>query len=373
MHAATSTIVAKLAADRSRAQPSSLPADRSPGVAAHLHLIDRSIMAGEGGDEGLVCVTGAGGFIGSWLVKELLQRGYVVRGTARDPEDRKNAHLRKLDGAEERLSMYRADVLDYSSLRPAFSLCGGVFHVACPVNNNEPDLVAIAVEGTRNVINAAADMGVRRVVFTSSYGAVHMNPNRSPDQIVDESCWSDLDFCKRTKNLYCYAKAVAERTAMEEAAKRGVELVVVVPAVTLGEQLHPTINATSIYTVMAYMMGARKAYPNAVAGYVDVQDVARAHVLVYEDHAAHGRYLCLGGVLHRAEFVQMMRDLFPQYPIPTKCADDNGPMVKPYKFSTQRLEALGMKFTPLKESLYKTMICLQGKGHVPILPVKSAL
>ena len=59
-------------------------------------------------------------------------------------------------------------------------------------------LVPTAVEGTRNVINAAADAGVRRVVFTSSYGAVHMDPNRSPDTVLDESCWSDYDYCKQT-------------------------------------------------------------------------------------------------------------------------------------------------------------------------------
>jgi nucleoside-diphosphate-sugar epimerase len=58
--------------------------------------------------------------------------------------------------------------------------------------------VRAAVEGTRNAINAAADAGVRRVVFTSSYGAVHMDPNRSPDTVVDEACWSDYDYCKRT-------------------------------------------------------------------------------------------------------------------------------------------------------------------------------
>lgn len=60
------------------------------------------------------------------------------------------------------------------------------------------ELVPVAVEGTRNVINAAADMGVRRVVFTSSYGAVHMDPNRSPDAVLDETCWSDYEFCKQT-------------------------------------------------------------------------------------------------------------------------------------------------------------------------------
>lgn len=60
----------------------------------------------------------------------------------------------------------------------------------------------VAVEGTKNVLNAAADMGVQRVVFTSSYGAIHMNPNRSPDQTLDEGCWSDPEFCKQTQVHY---------------------------------------------------------------------------------------------------------------------------------------------------------------------------
>ncbi|KAF0920525.1 hypothetical protein E2562_035634 [Oryza meyeriana var. granulata] len=239
------------------------------------------------GGEQTVCVTGAGGFIASWLVKELLQRGYVVRCTARDPKDRKNAHLHALVGAKERLSVYKADVLDYDSLRAAFNLCDGVFHVASPLSD-DTKLVATAVEGTKNVINAAADMGIRRVVFTSSYGAVHMNPNRSPDQILDETCWSDLEFCKQTQNWYCYAKMVAEKSAMEEASKRGVQLLVVVPSITIGEMLQPTLNASSRW-VAVYMKGAKKVCPNAVAAFVDVRDVVCAHALVYEHPDAHGR------------------------------------------------------------------------------------
>ncbi|KAL5207956.1 hypothetical protein ABZP36_032391 [Zizania latifolia] len=254
----------------------------------------------------LVCVTGAGGFIGSWVVKELLLRGYR-------------------------------------------------------------DLVPVAVEGTRNVMNAAADMGVRRVVFTSSYGAVHMNPNRSPDAVLDETCWSDYEFCKQTDNLYCCAKMMAEITATEEAARRGLELAVVVPSMTMGPMLQQTLNFSSNH-VARYLMGTKKTFPNAVAAYVDVRDVARAHVLAYKRPDARGRYLCIGTVLHRAQLVQIVKDLFPQYPVTAKCEDDGKPMAKVYKFSNQRLKDLGLEFTPLRKSLYEAVICMQHKGHLP-LPV----
>jgi cinnamoyl-CoA reductase len=64
----------------------------------------------------------------------------------------------------------------------------------------QEEMVEPAVRGTRYVIDAAAEAGtVRRVVLTSSIGAVAMDPRREPDAVVDESCWSDLDFCKKTK------------------------------------------------------------------------------------------------------------------------------------------------------------------------------
>uniref|UniRef100_A0A0E0LZ11 NAD(P)-binding domain-containing protein n=1 Tax=Oryza punctata TaxID=4537 RepID=A0A0E0LZ11_ORYPU len=298
-----------------------------------------------------VCVTGAGGFVGSWVVKELLHRGYVVRGTARDPSAQKYPHLQKLEGAAERLSLCYANVMDYNSLRVAFDGCDG-------------KLVSVAVEGTKNVINAAADMGVRRVVFTSSYGAVHMDPNRSPDTVMDESCWSNLDFCKRKGDWYSYGKMVAEITAVEQASKRGIHLLVVVPPVTTGQMLQPTTNLSSHHFIH-YLNGIKKDYPNAVAAYVDVRDVARAHALVYENPEANGRYLCVGAVLHRSELLRLLRELFPQYPIPTKCDDKSRPLIKPYKFSNKRLRDLGLKFTPIKESLYNMILSLQEKGDLP--------
>ena len=120
------------------------------------------------------------------------------------------------------------------------------------------------------------------------------------------------------QNYYFVAKTVAEKTAMEEASKRGIHLVVVVPAFTLGETLQPALHLAMYMLIVSCMKGTRKACPNAVSGFVDVQDVARPHVLVYKTPTAHGRYLCIGEVVHRLEFIQMMRELLPQYPITAK-------------------------------------------------------
>ncbi|KAM0897010.1 hypothetical protein ACQ4PT_022803 [Festuca glaucescens] len=323
-----------------------------------------------GDEKHLVCVTGAGSFIGSWVVKELLDRGYHVRGTARDPSDQKNAHLLALDGAEERLTLYRADVLDYGSLSAAFSGCRGVFHAA-----RAQDSMVVAVEGTRNAINAAADMGVRRMVFTSSYGAVHMDPNRSPDTVVDETCWSDYDFCKRTGNLYCCGKMMAEIAATEEAAKRGLELVVVVLAITVGPMLS-TRRSTTAATTSPASSPAKSGSTRTPSPPTSTSATSpRALALVYERGGGGGghRYLCLSAVLHRAQFVQLLRDLFPHYPVTAKYQDqgDGNPMVKPYKFSNRMLKDLVMEFTPMRESLYDTVMMLQQKGHVtvPALPM----
>jgi cinnamoyl-CoA reductase len=314
----------------------------------------------------VVCVTGAGGFVASWLVKLLLEKGYTVRGTVRNPDDSKNDHLRNMEGAKERLTLCKADLLDYQSMLQAITSCAGVFHTASPVTDDPEKMVEPAVKGTTNVINAAAEANVRRVVFTSSIGTVYMNPNRSPDSIIDETHWSDLDFCKNTKNWYCYAKTVAEKSAWVVAKERGVDLVVLNPVLVLGPLLQPTVNASTVH-ILKYLTGSAKTYANSVQGYIHVRDVAVAHVLLFENPSAEGRYICCDTVIHRAEVVEILGKFFPEYPVPTRCSDETKPRVKPHKFSNAKLTELGLtELTPVKQCLYDTVKSLQENGHLPI-------
>ncbi|KAK6928863.1 NAD-dependent epimerase/dehydratase, partial [Dillenia turbinata] len=88
-------------------------------------------MAGEGKT---VCVTGASGFIASWLVKLLLQRGYTVKASVRNLNNpKKIEHLLALEGAEERLHLYEAELLKEGSFDSVIDGCEGVFHTASPV------------------------------------------------------------------------------------------------------------------------------------------------------------------------------------------------------------------------------------------------
>ncbi|KAL8092896.1 hypothetical protein AgCh_034954 [Apium graveolens] len=129
-------------------------------------------------------------------------------------------------------------------------------------------MMETVVIGTKNVIVVAAEAKVRRVVFTSSIGAVYMSTNRSPDELIDESCWSDLELCKNTsvtcesmsilrneiffyldcnksfdqgfkksRNWYCYGKAMAEQVAREEGKHKGVDMVALNPVLVIGPVL----------------------------------------------------------------------------------------------------------------------------------------
>ncbi|CAN6235385.1 unnamed protein product [Urochloa humidicola] len=313
----------------------------------------------------LVCVTGAGGFIGSWIVKLLLARGYAVRGTSRAAaDDPRNAHLWALDGAAERLAMARVDLLDRAALRAAFDGCDGVIHTAAPLVGDPAEILDGVIAGTRNVVEAAADAGVRRLVLSSTISAMYMDPRRDPDAPLDESSWSDLDYCIKTKNWYSYAKTVAEKSAWEAARARGLDMAVVVPVIALGEMLQPGLNVSTTH-ITKYLNGEVATYANAAHAYVHVGDAAEAHVRVLEVPAAGGRrYVCAESSLHRGELCRALAELFQEYPIPTRCKDEVNPPNKGYKFTNQPLKDLGMKFTPLREYLYEAVRSLQEKGFI---------
>jgi cinnamoyl-CoA reductase len=102
------------------------------------------------------------------------------------------------------------------------------------------------------------------------------------------------------------------------ARARGLDLAVVIPVVTLGELLQPSMNTSTLH-ILKYLTGRAKTYVNESHAYVHVRDAAEAHIRVLLTPDAGGRrYVCAERTLHRGELCRILAGLFPEYPIPTR-------------------------------------------------------
>uniref|UniRef100_A0ACD6AMR5 Uncharacterized protein n=1 Tax=Avena sativa TaxID=4498 RepID=A0ACD6AMR5_AVESA len=310
-----------------------------------------------------VCVTGAGGFIASWLVKLLLSKGhYAVRGTIRNSGDDKNAHLKALEGAGERLQLVRADLLDYDSVASAVASCEGVFHVASPVpygpsTNPEAEVIAPAVTGTLNVLKACYEAKVKRVVVVSSVSAVYNNPNWPKGKVLDEDNWSDEDLCRKNKDWYDLSKTLAEREAFAYAAKTGLDIVTICPSLVIGPLLQSTVN-TSSKVLLSYFKGEHETVENKYRNLVDVRDVADAILLAYENAEASGRYICSSSPIKASDLISILKTLYPTYPYPKNFAE----VEHSTTYSSEKLQKLGWTFRPIEETLRDSVESYRASG-----------
>ncbi|MFS8006425.1 putative cinnamoyl-CoA reductase [Helianthus anomalus] len=307
-----------------------------------------------------VCVTGAGGYIGSWVVKLLLSKGYVVHGTVRDPcDETKNGHLKKLENAEERLHLFKADLLDFESLCAAFAGCSGVLHVASPVpsgivTNPQVELLDPAILGTQNVLNASLKAKVEKIVVVSSASAVMVSQEWPSDMELDESCWTDIEYAKSIQHWYGVSKTTAEMEALNFAKRHDVKVVTICPSIVIGPMLQSTINVTSLL-LLSYMKEEGRTREDTMDNlrrpYADVRDLSEAILLLYENPESDGRYICSAYSIRTDEFVAKMENLFPGYNYPKIFTENSGF----YPLNSKKLLKLGWKYRPLEETIVDTV------------------
>ncbi|KAJ9563920.1 hypothetical protein OSB04_009080 [Centaurea solstitialis] len=297
-------------------------------------------MIGEGK---VVCVTGASGYIASWLVKILLHRGYSVHATVRSLDDpKKTEHLLTLDGAKERLSLFEANLTQEGSFESAVNGCECLFHTASPVafsvDGTKAQLVDPAVKGTLNVLKSAAKVpSLKRVVLTSSMTAVMHNGRLLEDEVeVNETWFSDPQICEQKKSYnlsnkiqiivnvatdkvlgifqlwYALSKTLAEDAATKFSKENGLELVIINPGYVIGPILQPTLNLSSEKFLSFIKTGKEiSPFPNGIYRLVDVRDVASAHILAFENPKANGRYCVVGDVIRSSEIMYIINKLYP--------------------------------------------------------------
>ncbi|PNX73742.1 tetraketide alpha-pyrone reductase 2-like protein [Trifolium pratense] len=269
------------------------------------------------------CVTGGTGFIAAYLVKALLEKGHTVRTTVRNPDDlEKVGYLTELSGNKERLKLLKADLLVDGSFDEAVSGVDGVFHTASPVlvpydNNIQATLIDPCIKGTQNVLNSCIKAKVKRVVLTSSCSSIRYRDDVQQVSPLNESHWSDSEYCKRYNLWYAYAKTLGEKEAWRIAKEGGIDLVVVNPSFVVGPLLAPQ-PASTLLMILGIIKGLIGEHPNTTVGFVHIDDVIAAHILAMEEPKASGRLICSSTVAHWSQIIQMLRAKYPSYPYESK-------------------------------------------------------
>ena len=276
-----------------------------------------------------VLVTGGTGYLASWIVKQLLDDGLEVRTTVRNLSQKdKYAHLTALAVKSKGvLQFFEADLLKKGSFAEAMKGCELVIHTASPfkisgIKDAQKELVEPALEGTRNVLETVnATNSVQRVVLTSSVVAIFgdaIDIQKTENGIFTEAYWNTTSSAGHQP--YPYSKVQAEKLAWEMAEKQSRwDLLVINPGFIMGPSLTKRTDSTSVEIMIQMASGKFKTgAPAGNMSFVDVLDVAKAHILAGFTPNASGRHICTSADKSFLELADVIRAEHPEFPLPKK-------------------------------------------------------
>lgn len=223
-------------------------------------------------------VTGATGFLGSAIARELLKDGRTIKLLAR-----KNTDLRNVEGLQA--EVVTGDLRDRASLKSAMTGCTQLYHAAAYYSLWDKDkklIYDINVQGTQNILETALELGLQRVVYTSTVGCIGLSDKYHPaneDQPMEPATLS---------NDYKISKLQAEKVALEM-HRRGLPVVIVNPSTPVGPRdIKPTPTGKII---LDFLNGKMPAYLDTGLNLIDVSDCARGHILAEEKGRPGERYI----------------------------------------------------------------------------------
>lgn len=261
-------------------------------------------------DRDLVVVTGASGFIAQHTIKILLEKGYAVRGTVRDPGrvERLTAALSAQCDVTD-LSFAKADLSEDDGWEAALSGAKYLLHMASPLPVDQPkdenELIIPARDGALRALKAATAAQVTRIVMTSSIASV--SGGHESKEPFNESYWSDIE---KDIGAYPKSKTIAERAAWDYIAslpeEGRPELAMINPGFVVGPLIDQNTSA-SHEVVRRLLSGEVPGIPDIGFSLVDVRDVAAAHVAALTaPEAAGNRYICVTGFMDYYEVAKQL-------------------------------------------------------------------
>ncbi|KRL57198.1 NAD-dependent epimerase/dehydratase family protein [Furfurilactobacillus rossiae] len=259
-----------------------------------------------------IVVSGGSGFVATWVIVELLNHHYAVSASLRS--------LTKADGIREsmshyvpaedlaNLSFFKADLTSIDGWKAGMENADGVIHVASPLGNgteSTEELVSVAKGGVLNVLQAAENAGIIRVVMTSSQAAA--TPLSTATGTFDESFWTDLN--NPELDPYRISKVKAEQAAWTFAQDHNIELTTILPGAIFGPVITSNLSSNGI---LLQLLKGQPALPKVPLEISDVRDLARLHRLAFEKPQAIGkRYIGSSQTLTMLEVGKIYQSAFP--------------------------------------------------------------
>ncbi|MDR3706288.1 MAG: SDR family oxidoreductase [Paludibacteraceae bacterium] len=252
-----------------------------------------------------ILLTGATGMLGAHLLWHLLQKGARVRALKRKRSDFEQTELifhfynDKLSRYVKQIEWVEGDVLDVLSVEKAMQGIDTVYHCAAKVSfsNQEDNLTDINVKGTQHVVDAALKNGVRRFCFVSSIGALSASVKEG---MVDECCFGIVE---ANGSAYSRSKYYSEKIVCD-AIDKGLPAVIVNPGVIMG-YAKPGNGTMQLFTMVR---NGLQVYTNGGSGYVCVDDVCRAMILLTESVITGERFILVSENLSNHELLNMIAD-----------------------------------------------------------------
>ena len=260
-----------------------------------------------------VLVTGSTGFIGLHCIHQLIEKGYSVNGTLRSKsrEEEVRSSLKEANLSDANLSLYECDLMSDDGWEKAIDGCDYVLHIASPFINglpdHEDDLIKPALTGTQRILKLSAkNPQIKKIIITSSFAAVGDTFNGQT--VFNESDWSDPNNNKIS--AYNKSKTLAEKSAWDfMESNPSFKLTVINPVGVIGPMLSDDIGTSNLF-VKKILDGSTPGNPGLHIGFVDVRDVARAHVDSIKNEKSNNKRIILSkDEIWVSELSEILRNL----------------------------------------------------------------
>ena len=278
-----------------------------------------------------VLISGGSGFVATHILNVFLSRGYHVRTTGRSQQSAEKVKAAHPNDIDQLSFSIVEDIQKPGAFDEAVKGVDGVVHTASPfatqVEDNERDLLNPAIKGTTEILHSIKNYNpsVKRVIIISSVASIlDLAKDPRPGYIYSEKDWNPCTYEEAKTGdggtAYCASKLFAEKAAWEfvEKEKPNFSITTILPPMVYGPAAHIITNLNhmneSSSAIYALMNGSSTTVPKTVFyGFVDVRDVAEAHVCAYENPAAGGqRYLCAAGTYTFHRICEVVRKEFPE-------------------------------------------------------------